>query len=75
VRVRGPGASSRTVFEPGERVRFEMKAEWLQAIAEPIIGFTVRDRVGRAVWCMNTAWTHRPLDPVGGPPARVYSLE
>lgn len=62
------------VLCPQETVRFEMTVEWLRPVATPVVGFTIRDRSGRVVWCMNTFWTKAPLESVREPQTCVYGF-
>lgn len=46
--------STKEAFSGGERVRVTVRAKANQALAQPIIGFTVRDRLGQELFGENT---------------------
>lgn len=48
------GGSAKDVFSGGEQVRVTVRAKANQALPHPIIGFTVRDRLGQELFGENT---------------------
>lgn len=54
--VAGAPASA---FEGGERVRLRIRAEAMQPLASPILGFFVKDRLGQSLFGEHT-YTYRP---------------
>ncbi|MGH9339354.1 MAG: ABC transporter ATP-binding protein [Acidobacteriota bacterium] len=49
----------------GEEVRLLISARFHQSIQHPIIGFTIRDRLGVEITSSNTSYEERYLPPVG----------
>jgi lipopolysaccharide transport system ATP-binding protein len=54
VSLTGPAGEALSAFRGGERVRLTINAKAHNALASPIIGFLVKDRLGQALFGQNT---------------------
>ncbi len=72
--IGGNGQPGCLLLKPRDKVRFELKVEWLRSVTQPIVGLTIRDRRGRVVWCISTLWTNQTLQPITHPEIRIYTF-
>ncbi len=55
IQFTGLDGSAKSVFEGGEKIHLVVRAKANQDLIQPIIGFTVRDRLGQELFGENTA--------------------
>lgn len=61
------------LIEPMQNVDFVMQIEYKKPVMHPIIGITVRDRLGNEVFSLNTAMMEKDIEPAEG--SREYHIQ